>query len=35
MEGVAKVRIDDRHLVWIWTHALTEWLQLWLWSWIP
>jgi multidrug efflux pump subunit AcrA (membrane-fusion protein) len=35
MEGVAKVRIDDRRLVWIWTHALTEWLQLWLWSWIP
>jgi RND family efflux transporter MFP subunit len=35
MEGVAKVSIEDRHLVWIWTHALTEWVQLWLWQWTP
>jgi RND family efflux transporter MFP subunit len=35
MEGVAKVHIDERRLVWIWTHGLTEWLQLTLWSWLP
>lgn len=35
MEGVAKVSIEDRHLAWIWTHTLTEWVQLWLWQWTP
>ena len=35
MEGVGKVRIDERRLVWIWSHTLTEWVQLWLWSWMP
>jgi len=35
MEGVGKVYIDERRLVWIWSHSLIEWLQLWLWSWLP
>jgi len=35
MEGVGKIRIDERRLVWIWTHSLTEWVQLTLWSWLP
>jgi hypothetical protein len=35
MEGVGKIHIDERRLVWIWTHSLTEWVQLWLWSWLP
>jgi RND family efflux transporter MFP subunit len=35
MEGVGKVNIEERRLVWIWTHSLTEWVQLWLWSWLP
>jgi RND family efflux transporter MFP subunit len=35
MEGVGKVHIDERRLVWIWTHSMTEWVQLWLWSWLP
>jgi RND family efflux transporter MFP subunit len=35
MEGVGKIHIDERHLIWIWTHSMTEWVQLWLWSWLP
>jgi len=33
MEGVGKVSVGDRHLLWIWTHGLTDWLQLWAWKW--
>lgn len=35
MEGVGKIYVDERKLVWIWTHSLTDWLQLWIWSWMP
>lgn len=35
MEGVGKIHVDERRLAWIWTHSLTEWLQVWLWSWLP
>jgi len=35
MEGVGKITIDERKLVWIWTHSLTDWVRLWLWSWMP
>ena len=35
MEGVGKIGIEERHLAWIWTHGLTEWAQLMLWSWLP
>lgn len=35
MEGVGKVYIDRRKLVWIWTHSFTDWVRLWLWSWMP
>ena len=35
MEGVAKIAIDRRRLIWIWTHSLTDWLRLWTWSWLP
>jgi RND family efflux transporter MFP subunit len=35
MEGVGKVHIDGRKLVWIWTHSFTDWVRLWLWSWMP
>jgi biotin carboxyl carrier protein len=35
MEGVGKVYIDERKLVWIWTHGLADWLQLWAWSSLP
>lgn len=33
MEGVAKVYIDERRLIWIWTHRAGIWLRLKLWSW--
>ena len=35
MQGVAKIHIDERKLVWIWTRSTTDWLRLWLWSWLP
>lgn len=33
MEGVAKVQIDERRLIWIWTYRAGVWLRLKLWSW--
>jgi len=35
MKGVAKIHVDERKLVWIWTRSFTDWLHLWLWSWLP
>ena len=35
MEGVAKVNIDERRLLWIWTHRIVDWLRLWFWTWWP
>lgn len=35
MEGVAKITVDDRSLVWIWTHRIVDWLRLWFWTWWP
>lgn len=35
MEGVGKIDIDRRLLVWIWTHQALDWLRLLLWSWWP
>jgi hypothetical protein len=35
MEGVGKISIDERKLVWIWTHGFTDWVRLWLWSYLP
>jgi multidrug resistance efflux pump len=35
MEGVGKVSIEERKLVWIWTHGFVDWLRLWIWSWLP
>ena len=35
MEGFGKIEIDERKLVWIWTHGLIDWARLWLWSWLP
>lgn len=33
MEGIAKINIDQRKLISIWTRDLVEWLQLTLWKW--
>jgi RND family efflux transporter MFP subunit len=35
MEGVGKIAIDRRKLIWIWTHELIDWLRLKLWAWMP
>jgi RND family efflux transporter MFP subunit len=35
MEGVGKIYVEERRLIWIWTHTLTDWARLWLWSWLP
>ena len=35
MEGVGKIEVDRRNLFWIWTHKLTHWVRMWIWSWWP
>lgn len=35
MEGVAKIEIDRRRLIWIWTHQVIDWIRLALWTWLP
>jgi hypothetical protein len=35
MEGVSKIDIDRRLLLWNWTHRATDWLRLLIWSWRP
>jgi multidrug resistance efflux pump len=35
MEGVAKIEIDRRLLVWIWTRQVIDWVRLTLWTWLP
>ncbi len=34
MEGIGKINVDRRKLVWVWTHELLDWLRLSLWTWI-
>jgi RND family efflux transporter MFP subunit len=35
MEGVGKIAVDQRKLVWIWTHDVIDWLRLALWKYLP
>ena len=35
MEGIGKVVVGQRSLLWIWTHGFTEWLRLTAWNWMP
>ncbi len=35
MEGIGKVNAGRARMIWIWTHEITDWLQLWIWSWWP
>jgi multidrug efflux pump subunit AcrA (membrane-fusion protein) len=35
MEGVSKVVVGRRQLLWIWTHGLFDWLRLKVWAWLP
>ena len=34
MQGIAKIHIEQRKLIWIWTHSLVDWLRMWTWSWL-
>lgn len=33
MQGIAKIDIEPRKLIWIWTHSMADWLRMWTWSW--
>ncbi|MFO7964219.1 MAG: efflux RND transporter periplasmic adaptor subunit [Desulfobacterales bacterium] len=35
MEGIGKITVDRRKLIWIWTHRAADWLRLQIWRWIP
>lgn len=35
MEGVGKIAIDRRKLIWVWTHEAIDWIRLQLWRWLP
>jgi len=35
MEGIAKIETGPRRLLWIWTHAMADWLRLFAWHWLP
>ncbi len=35
MEGIGKISAGRERMIWIWTHGLTDWLRLWVWSWWP
>jgi len=35
MEGVGKIEIDQRKLVWIWTRSLVDRVRLWFWANLP
>jgi multidrug resistance efflux pump len=35
MEGISKISIDRRRLIWVWTHKAIDWLRLKMWRWLP
>ncbi len=35
MEGIGKITVDRRKLIWVWTHQLIDWLRLQAWRWLP
>ena len=35
MEGIGKITIDRRRLIWIWTHEVIDWVRLKVWTWLP
>ena len=34
MEGISKIEVGERLLIWQWTHKMLDWLRLAIWSWI-
>jgi len=35
MEGVGKITVGERKLIWIWTHSLVDWFRTWMWKQLP
>jgi multidrug resistance efflux pump len=35
MEGIGKIIVGERSLLWIWTHGFFDWLRLAVWNWMP
>ncbi len=35
MEGIGKISINRRKLIWIWTHEAIDWIRLKVWAWWP
>ena len=35
MEGVGKISIERRRLIWIWTRNFVNWARLTFWTWLP
>lgn len=35
MNGVGKIDVGERSLIWIWTHKAWDWLSLTIWRWMP
>jgi hypothetical protein len=35
MEGVAKIDIESRLIIWVWTKPIFDWARIWLWRWLP
>ncbi len=35
MEGVGKIEVDQRKLIWIWTHKIVHWFRMFFWTWWP
>jgi multidrug resistance efflux pump len=35
MEGIGKITIERRKLIWVWTHKAIDWVRMQLWRWWP
>jgi multidrug resistance efflux pump len=35
MQGVGKIEVEPRKLIWIWTHRLVNWARLFVWTYLP
>ncbi|NOQ89212.1 MAG: HlyD family efflux transporter periplasmic adaptor subunit [Gammaproteobacteria bacterium] len=33
MQGIGKIEVGERRMLWVWTHKMVDWLRLKLWSW--
>lgn len=35
MEGVGKINVDQRRLIWIWSRPMLDWMRIFVWRWMP